>query len=392
MRIALVIENFNPEGGGAERNVAEMARHLTARQHAVTILCADTPDAPPTNLDGIRVEKSAKGKPRLALGLWRFSRWATQRTYDGSFDVSLSVNNTVPATVLQPLGGTVKESQKQYTACRPSALARGWKRFCLALTPKQRLLRRLEKKSLRDPRVKRIAALSDYVVRMLVEGYGVAQDRIALIPNAVDVPAVSSEQRAAWRAQVRQGFKVPVDSVAYVFPAFNPRLKGVVPLMLAFKKLREKVKGVTLVLAGANRYEDQHRAVALGIREGVRFIGQTQNMPMLYCAADVTVLPTFYDPSSRVVIESIALETPAITTLCNGAAGLITKDNGDRCGRVVADPWDIDGLAQAMAELADPEERRRCASACHGRVQQLSMTRHVDQVEALLEACVKEGA
>ena len=34
----------------------------------------------------------------------------------------------------------------------------------------------------------------------------------------------------------------------------------------------------------------------------MRLIGPTRQMAELYCAADVTVLPTYYDPSSKVVI------------------------------------------------------------------------------------------
>ena len=38
LRIALICDRYDPDGGGAERNVAEVAAALAQRDHAVTIL------------------------------------------------------------------------------------------------------------------------------------------------------------------------------------------------------------------------------------------------------------------------------------------------------------------------------------------------------------------
>jgi hypothetical protein len=54
-------------------------------------------------------------------------------------------------------------------------------------------------------------------------------------------------------------------------------------------------------------------------------------------------------------------------------------------GRVIDDPNDVASLAGAMAELCDPDERRRCRAACAGLDTELSMSRHVDRLVQVLE-------
>jgi glycosyltransferase involved in cell wall biosynthesis len=111
-------------------------------------------------------------------------------------------------------------------------------------------------------------------------------------------------------------------------------------------------------------------------------------MPELYAAADVTVLPTFYDPSSKVVIESLMLGIPAITTRYNGAAAFVLPEDGPPRGRVIEDPADDAALAAAMIELRDPAVHAACVAATAGLDQALSMKRHVDQLEQVLQRVV----
>jgi UDP-glucose:(heptosyl)LPS alpha-1,3-glucosyltransferase len=107
-------------------------------------------------------------------------------------------------------------------------------------------------------------------------------------------------------------------------------------------------------------------------------------MPSLYAAADVTVLPSFYDPSSKVILESLMMGTPAISTTYNGASDHLTPPDGSPRGLVIDDPADPRKLADVMIRLADADFRGACAEACTGLADQLSMKRHVDQLEQVL--------
>ena len=79
LNLAIVIENFDPAGGGAERNVLEIARHLTARGHRVTILCGGLPKDTPMQIPEARIEQCPTGKPRTAWRLYRFADWSGKK-------------------------------------------------------------------------------------------------------------------------------------------------------------------------------------------------------------------------------------------------------------------------------------------------------------------------
>ena len=388
MRIAVVIESFNPAAGGNERSTRQIVEELVGRGHHVTLLTGHCP--PGVSIDGADLRAMSPDKSSSARRLRRFARWARHQLDDGGFDVSLSMTMAVAATVLQPRGGTIRETQRQNAALRRSAWARAKKRLEFRLDPKQRRLLALEAQTLADPRVRRVAALSQYVVRQLEEHYRFPASRTAVIPNAAVMPGGSARQLAELRGPTRRRLQIPEASVAYLFAAQNPRLKGWPTLADALARLqRERVPAVA-ILAGGFTAREQHDLDRRGLAPLCRVVGQADDMAPLYAAADVTVLPTWYDPSSKVVLESLMTATPAISTTFNGASDHLAPPDGPPRGIVLPDPGDDEALAAAMQRLADPAIRQACAEACVGLDRQLSMTCHVDALEQLLLECAKQ--
>jgi UDP-glucose:(heptosyl)LPS alpha-1,3-glucosyltransferase len=382
MRLALVIERFDPESGGAPRNAAEVARLMAERGHRVTVLSGQPAGnfLPP----GVTVESSSLRRLRGASSMQRFARWARERLAAGGFDASLSMTTAVPATVLQPLSGTFRETLARNIALRRSLAGRWLKRLLVSLSPKQRLLLALEARALCDPLLRVVAAPSRYVVEQCQRHYGLEEGRMVIVTNAVDLPEPPQAHREAWRRSLRARFGIE-EQVVYLFSAFNPRLKGFQPLVHALRRVAAKGVDAVVLAAGGCRSWQRRLVGRLGLERRVRFLGAWRQVEQLYCASDVTVLPTFYDPASRVVIESLVLGVPAISTAYNGASELIRREDGRWCGRILADPGDAGALAAAMVELADPEERRRASKATAGIAPLVSMRRHVERLESLLE-------
>ena len=394
MKLAMVIERFDPAAGGAERSTFQIAGELSSRGHDVTIITAVASEA--AIQTGFKVQPMLAGYRMGARRMLKFARRARRAMSGGNFDVSLSMTTAVPATVLQPRSGTVRETLERNVALRSTGFGRFKKRAAIALSPKQQVLMHLEAKTLSDPAVRKILAVGRYVTRQLISLYHVDEAKIELLPNASEMPSVDEHQRRQWRQTVRKAFGVPDDSVAYFFAAHNPRLKGLGSLLRATKVLADGGQNIVVLLAGQIGYGVLRQAARLGVRDHVRFIGTTSSMAKLYCAADVTVLPTYYDPASKVVIESLMMGTPAITTSYNGAADMLVPPAaaqsssdvdcpvGKARGRVIDEPSDIRALADAMRELADAAERDRCRAASVGLGEALSMRRHVDRLEAVL--------
>jgi len=384
VKLAIIAEQFDPRGGGAERNAAELAEVFTGRGHAVTVLAGRAPRD--LAFDHAEVVACPRGTPDGAVGLLAFAHWASGEIERQGFDASLSLTMAVPATVVQPLGGTVRETLARNVALRDTRGARALKRVLLALSPKQQALLALERRTLNHPRVQSVAALSDYVVHQLQAHYSLPAGRISVIRNAVGTPELDDATRRGHREQVRRGLDLNDDQTVYLFSAMNPRLKGLPTLLRAMRRVKETQPDAVALLTGQITYREYDQAVRLGVAEHVRMIGPTQRMVELYCAADATVLPTFYDPASRVVLESLVLGTPAISTTYNGASELITPEGAAPRGRVIPDPADDAALAEAMLELADPATRDACRAATRDVAGEVSLQRHLDSLERLLAA------
>lgn len=384
MKIAIIIESFDPHAGGLERSTAQIANELATRGHAVTLLagrCRDTACLP-----GVTILAMSRRKSSSAVRLFLFSRWAAKQLEEGGYDTSLSMTTAVPARVIQPRGGTARETLNRNIAMRPTSLSRLGKRIGLWLNLKRQLLLMLEKRALNDPDLVKVAAVSRYVCQQLQHPYNVPPEKIELIPNAAVMPQVEDEQRAQWRKRIRESFTIPDDTTVFLFAAINPRLKGFTPLMLALAHLKERNVPAVVLLAGDFWHKQNEEAELRNVRDRVCFVRHTRQIEALYAAADVTVHPTFYDPASKVVIESLMMGVPAISTAYNGASDLITPADGPERGRVIPDPADAVALADAMQALADPGTRAACRAACAGLCVGLSMEAHVDQLELLLQA------
>jgi UDP-glucose:(heptosyl)LPS alpha-1,3-glucosyltransferase len=390
LRLAIAIERFSEHGGGAERSTAQIAERLAKRGHDVTVLALSAAH-PPEATTGYRVERWLGGDSVGALRLLLGHRWVSNRIDRDEFDAVLSVTTSLPGHVVEPRAGTTAGFQNSRIARRRSLLQRTVTRVDLAGSPKQRLLRWLEAKTLSDPRLRKVVAISDLMADELRNYAGVEADRLLRIPNAGDVPRFTQAERAEVRFSLRRGLSLGEETPLLVFAAKDPRRKGVVELLQAFANLLERRPEARLALVGEAGYALDRATVELGVREAVLLLGPSRRCAELFAAADATVLPTWYDPASKVVIESLMVGTPAITTRLNGSAQFVepAEKPGQPRGRVIDTPADIDALTDAMAAMCDPEEQRRCAARCSGLYDALSMDRHVDKLEAVLrEAAV----
>ena len=391
LNLALVVERYDPFAGGAERSAAQIAEELVRRGHRVTVIAATAGwDFDP---GALTIHAYARRRSASAVRLLGFHRWAKRQLEAGQFDTALSVTMAVPAPVVQPRAGTVRETLERLVARRRTSFDRGLKRVALALNAKQQAFLAIERRVLADPAVQRVIGVSRYVVDELHRHYGLASPRVQLIPNAAVMPPADDEQRRQWRRSLRAGFGIDEDATVHLFAAEDPQRKGFDTLLRAMRRLVDdgQDKAPVVLLVGKIGYGEQKAVADAGLTDYVRYVGPTRQMPAVYAASDVTVLPTYYDPASKVVIESLMMGVPAISTGYNGASDFIRPEGRDTRGRVIADPADDQALATAMSELGDPAVREQCRAAMAGLADELSMARHVDQLERLLAETARPG-
>lgn len=374
MRIGLVIEHFHPLRGGAEQWTWQFAGRLAARGHEVHVLAQDfSPDTEDTTL--VRHELG-KLHGRLATGA------AAEKVLARlGLDVVHDMGTGCRCDLSESHDGSRFAQWEQKLLTLPRAV-RPVKRLLLATMPRYARFRRLMELQLAD-RGQLVLALSEMIARDYERYHQVPRERIRLVHNGVDTQRFSPAHRAVHRRAVRERLGVGPEEVLFLFVGHDFRRKGLLPALRAMGRLARAGRPARLAVVGGRTPKIQrHEAYCRrrGLAETVRFVGRIDDSVPYYAAADVYVLPTFYDPCSLGVLEAIASGLPSITTQFNGAGELLT-DGTD--GYVLPDPADDAALAARMEELLDADLRSRMGDAARRLALAHTLERNCDRIEAI---------
>ena len=86
---------------------------------------------------------------------------------------------------------------------------------------------------------------------------------------------------------------------------------------------------------------------SLGAAGRIHFLGKVEDMPALYRAMDLFVLPSFYDACSNAVLEALACGLKVLSTTANGSSVFLPQEH------VTPDPGDAEDLAARIRALID---------------------------------------
>ncbi len=219
-------------------------------------------------------------------------------------------------------------------------------------------------------RAERIVAISESTRAEIVALLGIAPERVSVIPPAVE-PDFQPCEDPATLAAFRAAHGLP-ESYLLNLGTLEPR-KNLVGLVEAYARLRAGFADAPpLVIAGARGWYAQalfERVRALGLERAVRFVGYVPRgeQALWYSAATLFVYPSLYEGFGLPILEAMACGVPVLTSDRPG-----TRDAAGQTA-VLADPSDVERLAQAMRRiLADGAMRRRMAA--QGRVRASQFT------------------
>jgi UDP-glucose:(heptosyl)LPS alpha-1,3-glucosyltransferase len=360
MSIALCHESVLPRRGGCETYIARLAQRLVADGHQVHLYARawETAALP----GGLRVHRVDLPRLPRFLRPWFFSAACRRLLAGAGHDVSLGFDKVAGVDVLYPQAGVFAASVEMNLLKYRSRWLRRLLRCIRALDPAARSFQAVERRGCTGSTL--VVAISDMVRRHLAEHYGVAGDKVRVLPIAATQKLESDAPRRREEARRRWGLRP--EAVAAVFAGMNYRLKGLEPLLHALARL--PAGSLHLLIAGKPQTAAFERLAArLGIAEQVHFLGYCADMRDAYRAADFLVHPTFYDPCSNVVLEALACGLPVVTSRHNGAAELLHATGADPArraeGYVIDDPHDHARLAWCLEQLLDPARRAACAAA-----------------------------
>jgi UDP-glucose:(heptosyl)LPS alpha-1,3-glucosyltransferase len=360
MKIAMALERFGRFAGGAESYAVELARTLVSEGWEVHLYGHSWDGEPPSAVFH-PIPRLPKWVPP-SIRILSFALQHRRMIGEQDFDVILGFGNTLVMNVYQSHGGVHYLSSVRKLAAVRNPVLRLLKALALFAAPKYHARAWIESAPFRMKPSPTIVAISDMVRQDMADHFHVAKEAIRLVYNGIDGQRFGARDETR-RRELRQALGFKREDVLFLFMAYDFRKKGVQYLLEAAGTLRTTAApdGWGVLVVGRDPSPALRSLVGrLDLTRNVKFPGSTREPEAFYMASDVFVLPTFYDACSLVVFEAMAAGLPAITTVFNGAAGIITEGID---GSVLEDPSDTDSMAATMAAYLDREFLRAASKA-----------------------------
>jgi D-inositol-3-phosphate glycosyltransferase len=199
---------------------------------------------------------------------------------------------------------------------------------------------------------------------------GAPSSRVVVIPCGVDLDLFVPGDKQ----QARKVLNLRPERPVLLFAGRLDPFKGPDVLLQTAALMEEDAQ--VLIVGGKLDGEDkeiqalQELARQLGIADRVRFLGaqSRQEMPLVYSAADVTVMPSYHESFGLVAVESLACQVPVVATRAGGLTMIVRHDETGflvpRCPGFFAERLD--------ALLRDDQLRAQMSAAARPSVQQFS--------------------
>jgi len=174
-------------------------------------------------------------------------------------------------------------------------------------------------------------------------------------------------------------------------------LKGLHLALPAFARLLVQHPDSEFHLVGDGPEKKQliAQCEALGIRRSVNFHPRVAQDRLfeLYASFDCLLFPSLHDSGGNVVVESLSFGLPVVCLNLGGPACFVN----DTCGRLVEVSGRnvdgvIDGLANALQDMSDPQIRRQCALGALRRADELRWDRQFEAILSMIRERVEQCA
>lgn len=388
MRVALIIERAYPRLGGAETSVLELSAALRSTGLDVDIIAAK-------GEQGTRhTHLLCQDAPTKRIGLEQFQDAISEFLSSNRYDIIHSVLPFQFADVYQPRGGSYPEAIARNIASYSNRYMRVYKKLTAFANQQRTALAKTEQLICNNPEGPVVAALSNYVAQHFKNHYAIADNRLVVIRNGVltdKTPNFSKAERFRSQIMVQLKLKEADRPVFFLFVANNFRLKGLESLIRAMQMTvasnPEQIP--ILIVAGSGKAKPYKQlAEKLNVAWKIAFLDYIRDIRSVLEFSDVAVLPTFYDPSSRFILEALAVDKPVITTKFNGAIEMFANN---RHGKIIDVPENISAIAEALGYFTNTENIQKAAAAIltDNLREQISVSRAAKELKSLYESILE---
>lgn len=305
MKILNVVTHLDPvTGGGCTERTRQMSRYLAKSGQEVTLLTTDCGlrAESPKGLEGVRIEALPTLIKRFFVPVPALNR---VRKAVAEAEVVHLIGHWSFMNALVYL--YLKRLHKPYVVCPVG---------CLPIRGRSKVLKRIfnlliGKRLVRDADAGILVTASELPD---FEDYGLAADRLKVIPNAIDWEESVALDLVDFREKTGLGQNP--------FMLFMGRLnwiKGPDLLVQAFCEALEELSPYHLVLAGPDgglRQEIEKTVARFGAGARIHLVGYLENPAKMqvYREASLLVIPSRHEAMSLVVLEAGVSGTPVLIT------------------------------------------------------------------------------
>lgn len=351
MRVLQVATGM-PGWAGTEKYIFDLSPRLAERGHEVTIACQPGSE--------IARRSTGMGLPMIHLTMRRTHDWGQLPKFTRAIRRRFDVVNihgyrdyVVPAVAARMAGVPVVVMTRH-----------------LPHSFRNRLTAILCSEAIYDG----IISVSDFVRGVLLSS-GVRSERIFTVKNGIDPRHWCDINAGSFRENLRVGR----DSFLVASAGRITWEKGFDTLVCAIGRARRAGVNIQCVIAGpGDKKELEELCSREGLSSSIHLIGFSRDIPMLYAAADVVVVPSVCAESFPYgALEGLASGKPVVASQVGGVPEVVTPKTG-----ILVPPGDVEALASALAGLArEPDQRHALGRAAQARALQFTIDSMVGGVE-----------
>jgi glycosyltransferase involved in cell wall biosynthesis len=172
----------------------------------------------------------------------------------------------------------------------------------------------------------KVICCSDYMVSHVRWAFGLPEDKLVMVPNGVNTEVYAGHGEDL--REFRSKFALPEEKIVL----FVGRLvyeKGVHVLVNAVPKVLEKANAKFIIVGNGYMKEQLSGLVkSMGLVHKVLFTGfvDDETLRKLQRCADVSVVPSLFEPFGIVALEAMAARSPVVVSDTGGLSEIVEHD------------------------------------------------------------------
>lgn len=371
MKIAQIIPTL--DRSGAEKQLLLLTRELRRRGHdaQVAVLTRTGPLETEFRASGIPVTTIGKPLKIDPFALMRLKRWLAENRFDVVQSWLFAGNAYSRAASRLAFG--LRKPDRPVVVATEMAVDQWKSRWHFRIDRAQQTW------------CDTVVGNSQAVVDFYRDTVGIAPSRLSMIHSGIDPDEARPADETTKQAARQSLGLAPDDGPVLLFAGRLADQKRVIDLLKAMDILQHLYPRIRLIIAGDGplRRELEEFAKAVDLAGKAIFLGLREDMPTLYDAADVAVLPSSYEGLPNLVLEAQLRAIPVVASAAPGTVELVTHD---ATGLLFPIGDSTDLARQLERLLSEPELGKKLGAAGRSAVlDKFTVSHMADRFEALYQ-------